>query len=92
MDTRDSASCFGDGVVLCDYLVDAMKNCTGCKYAEWQRTKSGNLHPSGDGECTYEVKRPVVPSGMSMIFHISSGFINRRRELRDHCPCYEAKK
>jgi len=29
---------------------------------------------------------------MSMVFHVSLGFINRRRELRDHCPCYEAKK
>ena len=69
-----------------------MKNCTGCKYAEWQRTKSGNLHPSGDGECTYEVKRPVAPISMSLSFHICGGFINRRRELKDHCPCYEAKK
>ena len=57
MDTRDSASCFGDGIVLCDYLVDAMKNCTDCKYADWQRTAAGKLHPSGDGECTYEAKK-----------------------------------
>lgn len=26
-----------------------MKNCINCKYAEWSRTESGRLHPSGDG-------------------------------------------
>jgi len=27
--------------------------CVGCIYAEWERTKSGRLHPSGDGLCRY---------------------------------------
>lgn len=26
-----------------------MKNCTDCKHAEWKRTASGKLHPSGAG-------------------------------------------
>lgn len=33
--------------------------CDGCKYAEWQLTKNGRLHPSGDGKCTYLRKRPL---------------------------------
>lgn len=69
-----------------------MKNCTGCKYADWQRTKSGRLHPYGDGECTFEIKRPVVPISKSLIFYVGGGIINRHKELKDHCPCYEAKK
>jgi hypothetical protein len=27
--------------------------CVGCIYAEWGRTTSGRLHPSGDGRCRY---------------------------------------
>jgi transcriptional regulator NrdR family protein len=28
-----------------------MKNCTECVHANWLRTKSGRLHPSGEGKC-----------------------------------------
>jgi hypothetical protein len=27
--------------------------CVGCKYADWKRTRSGKMHPSGEGRCTY---------------------------------------
>jgi hypothetical protein len=53
-----------------------MKNCTGCKHAEWKRNAAGNLHPSGVG-----LRRPT-PDG---------GHINRRDELSDHCV-YFAKE
>ncbi|WP_250519477.1 hypothetical protein [Caballeronia sp. NCTM1] len=72
-----------------------MKTCDGCKYANWERTKGGRLHPSGDGRCMYEFKLPVLPA--SMYFFTapvpSGGFINRRKEFREHCPTYtrEAK-
>lgn len=39
-----------------------MKNCTHCKHAVWQKTAAGRLHPSGDGECGYEVKLPAIAS------------------------------
>ena len=69
-----------------------MKNCTDCKFAEWRRTESGRLHPSGDGRCGYIYKPAPIPA--SMYFHgrreqPSGGYINRREELRTDCPCYE---
>lgn len=39
-----------------------MKNCLGCKYAEWKKTKSGRMHPSGDGQCRYNYKIPQLPN------------------------------
>ena len=94
MGPRDSASCFGDGGVLCDYLVDAMKNCTGCKYANWYRTVAGKLHPSGNGKCMFNWKINPLPA--AFFFYTSptpsGGSINRREEFKEHCPCYEAKK
>lgn len=74
-----------------------MKTCNGCKWAEWQKTASGKLHPSGEGRCTFVIKMPVLP----MAFYYAGetnkrevprpygGEINRRRELRDHCPCFQ---
>ena len=67
-----------------------MKNCTYCKYAEWKKTSSGKLHPSGDGRCTYEVVIPKLPASkrwatsgsLPMPTH---GFINRREELKEDC-------
>ena len=76
-----------------------MKDCNGCKHAKWQRTASGRLHPSGDGQCEFEVKMPVLPASMNWgyMFHRttpkpSGGRINRREPLKDHCPCYERGK
>lgn len=68
-----------------------MKTCIGCKYASWRRTANGRLHPSGDGECTYEVKMPVLPVSRCFIGgppEPHGGFIDRKREHKDHCECY----
>lgn len=65
-----------------------MKNCTNCKYARWERTNSGRLHPSGDGRCSYTYKIPELPQAYYFPFgemHLSGGYINRRQELKDHC-------
>lgn len=66
-----------------------MKNCTDCKYANWNRTKSGKLHPSGDGKCIYPYKVPKLPESMYWISQTNptpaGGFINRREELKEHC-------
>lgn len=79
-----------------------MKTCQGCIYAEWKKTKAGKLHPSGDGRCTYEVIIPVLPYSFSWRGHygeivnysqlIAGGFIERHRELKDHCPMWSATK
>lgn len=64
-----------------------MKNCTDCKHADWKRNAAGNLHPSGDGMCRYEYKIPSLPACMYWITKPSpsGGFINRRKELTEHC-------
>lgn len=70
-----------------------MKNCTDCKWAKWQRTKAGKLHPSGQGECTKNFIPPVLPAAFfwsSFINAPCGGLINRRQDHDDHCPYYEA--
>ena len=70
-----------------------MKTCLGCKYAEWNRTKTGALHPSGDGRCTFPWKMPPLPASMYFVGWMdgdtpSGGCINRRKELYAHCPYF----
>ena len=66
-----------------------MKTCNGCKYADWQRTAAGRLHPSGDGKCTYEYKVPRLPLAFYYIGGTPApcgGHISRRRKFKEHCP------
>ncbi len=67
-----------------------MKNCTHCKYADWRRTKSGALHPSGDGKCTFGYKVPVLPQSMYWLSGCIpyGGYISRKQELKDHCAYF----
>ena len=67
-----------------------MKNCTECKHAKWQRTAAGKQHPSGDGRCGYPYKIPPLPASMYWItVHTPcGGQINRREELKEHCPYF----
>lgn len=36
-----------------------MMKCDDCIYAEWERTKTGRLHPSKDGKCKRFEKHPL---------------------------------
>ena len=67
-----------------------MKNCTHCKYAKWNRTEKLRLHPSGDGRCQYPFKMPPLPQSMYWIGSEKpfGGYINRRKELNDHCAYF----
>lgn len=67
-----------------------MKNCTHCKHASWKRNAAGNLHPSGDGMCTYEYRVPALPASMHWIDapKPSGGHINRKKELNEHCTYF----
>lgn len=64
-----------------------MKNCTHCIHAAWERTKTGKLHPSGDGRCTKTVQVPQLPQALYWLGEPKpcGGHINRRSELKDHC-------
>lgn len=70
-----------------------MKSCNDCIFADWKRTASGRLHPSGDGRCKKVIKIPELPQsfywlGMRDSPRPDGGYINRREELKDHCVYY----
>lgn len=67
-----------------------MKSCLGCQYADWKRSKNGTLHPSGDGQCTYEVRIPQLPNAKywSSKPLVSYGSISRKKEFIFDCPYY----
>lgn len=71
-----------------------MKNCTDCKYANWQRTDAGKLHPSGAGRCTAEYKLPPPPASMYWLVppYLRGGNINRRRALDEDCTYFERRR
>ena len=71
-----------------------MKNCTNCAYAKWDKTTKGKLHPSGDGKCTFEYKINKLPASMYWVGSTpnpAGGLINRRVELKYHCPYFSRK-
>jgi len=72
-----------------------MKNCTDCKHALWDETRTGRLHPGGGGVCKYPFKVPELPQAFYWIGrshpHPCGGHINRREELKDHCVYYARK-
>lgn len=61
-----------------------MKECLGCRYTEWKKTKSGRLHPSGDGRCKYQCNVPKLPTSMWWIGPIPrlGGAIPKKEGLR----------
>lgn len=70
-----------------------MKTCNGCKYAEWDRTKSGRLHPNKGGWCKFKIKMPTIPAAFYCLWEYRpcGGHIRRDEPFRDgkHCPCWE---
>lgn len=72
-----------------------MKSCKDCKYAEWDRTKTGRLSPSGNGRCIYPYKVPKLPASMYWISfstpHPCGGNINRKEELKEDCIYFNRK-
>jgi len=73
-----------------------VKNCTGCKYAEWEKTKANRLHPSGSGRCMYKYKIPQLPASMYWTHDTGprpyGGFINRNVDNDTHCVYYTEEK
>jgi hypothetical protein len=68
-----------------------MAGCVGCRWAEWDRTKTGRLSPRGDGRCLYPVVLPVLPLSRSWLSGRSptplGGWIVRQPGHGDGCPC-----
>jgi len=68
-----------------------LKVCTKCRHAKWDRTKTGRLHPSGDGKCGYPYKIPQLPGSKYWISGVPApygGIINRRKDLKEDCVYY----
>ena len=53
----------------------AQVKCMRCKFAEWERTKAGRLHPNQKGRCTWSTTVQIPPS--------VNGHIWRVRDVRD---------
>jgi len=71
-----------------------MKNCTDCIHAEWDRTKTGRLSPTGDGRCRFDYKPRPLPASMYWISGPSmplGGHINRKEEFKHHCMYFARK-
>lgn len=69
-----------------------MKNCTHCKHAEWKKTATGRLHPSGDGKCLYVYKVPKLPAckfWLSGDPRPCGGHISRKEELKEDCVYFQ---
>lgn len=71
-----------------------MKNCTHCKYAEWDLTAAGKLHPSGTGRCAVEIKIPPLPASMFWISapYASYGHINRKKVFETDCTYFAQRE
>lgn len=69
-----------------------MKYCLKCKHAKWYRDAAGRMHRDGGGKCGYPWKMPQLPAAMYWMGNSApqplGGYINRRKELKDHCPYY----
>jgi hypothetical protein len=71
---------------------DPTRSCNGCRFAEWVRTKTDRLSPSGDGQCRYEFPPVIMPwahrRGQKILYpgaQYVSRFIN-------HDPCQTWEK
>ena len=72
--------------------------CMNCKYAEWERTKSGRLHPDKSGKCSCVVTLPPVPNSTATFHYrhdddtplvVRGGWIWRNEKTGQDCPCFE---
>ena len=68
-----------------------MTLCEKCKWAKWNRTKTGRRHPSGQGRCTFEWTPSPLPAAFYFVGPTplpSGGFINRAEGITQ-CHCFE---
>lgn len=63
--------------------------CRTCAYAVWDTTASGKLHPSGRGNCTYEVPVPLLPMWADSLAHGFAHGVNKRPTIwrNEDRPC-----
>lgn len=57
--------------------------CEKCKFAKWDKTKTGCLHPLGGGVCTWSVTLPIAASCRSYIAPSPYHTTDQKRGIRD---------
>ena len=71
------------------------EDCTTCQLARWQRTKTGRLHPSGEGRCLWEgwkewkIPKAFFYMGRNKVPYPDGGGYISRREPKTDCPLYQ---
>lgn len=68
-----------------------MNTCVNCRFAAWDRTAKGRLHPDGSGRCTWQMPEIKIPNAMYFHFPLkpSGGFIDRHDPERyTACPTW----
>jgi hypothetical protein len=65
-----------------------MNSCLHCRYAEWQRTANGRVHPTKVGQCTYKAVYHVPASHSAGPVTISGGYIWRKNP-KVKCPTFQ---
>lgn len=69
--------------------------CDDCKFAKWNRTTSGRLHPNKMGRCEWVFLPPLVPKAYRFAYgkpgeypNPSGGYIERGATYTDNCACF----
>jgi len=66
-------------------MIAEKSTCIGCRFALWERTRSGRLHPDGNGTC--EWRPTAVPVAGRVV--CMSMIINRHTASLRPCPVRE---
>jgi hypothetical protein len=75
------------------------RSCDTCRFAEWQKTANGRLHPGKQGKCTWQA--PVYPIPKAVSYGWQGGgkppvehhgrYISRDKYMHKDCEAWEAK-
>lgn len=67
-------------------------NCRNCKYADWEKTKTGRRQFRNWAECTHQIDMSKIPA--SAVVQARSGLKHTRsvaeyRDVEINCPTFE---
>ena len=69
------------------------RSCTDCRWAKWERTKSGRIEPGSVGKCTYTVTLPLLPKAVALDpdFKWDGNLLQHVFSDSPHtdCPCWK---
>ena len=67
--------------------------CKRCRWADWNRTRNGSLHPDGGGRCKFVWVAPPLPASMYWIGGAPAtpggGFIERNGHEIHQCRTFD---